>query len=246
MSRVKHNALHQYTAGLNNAPASTPAANLPFTHPVFQGWKVYYWGMNDGETRADDVYWTPLAIASGGIGAGNENGLQITNNSTDDNSGYLLTPNLVDLELTSDSKKFYMETRIMVTAANINQIEWFIGLGLIVQGPQADGAAWTNDEMLGFGHLDADTVISFLSIEDDGQQIISLGSELTTATYTKLSCYFDGTNFNVYLDDVLKGSTPMVYLNADEPWTANFFMKSGYSTEAQSLDIQYLLFAAEL
>ncbi len=245
MSRVKHNAVHQFSAGLNNAPSSNPASVLPFTHPVFQGWKVYYWPLNGGSTRADDAYWTPLAIGSGTLTAGDENGLVIKNSTTTINEGYLLTPDLVDLELTANTKKFYLETRVMATAATMSGIEWFVGLGLIVQGPDAGGTNWTNDEMLGFGHLDTDTNVSFLSIGDDGQDIISTGADLTTATYTKLSCYFDGTNFNVYSDDDLKASIPMVNLNVDEPMTANFFMKAG-TAEAQQFDIQYLLFAAEL
>lgn len=246
MSRVKHNAVHQFTAGLNNAPTSNPASVLPFTNPLFQGWKVYYEQINDSVLRADDAFWEITAIGSGTIVAGDENSLVIANSTTTDNEGYMIQRDFADVELTSSSKKFYLETRMKVTAVTVADQEWFIGWASDAQATHTDGILWTGtDEILGFGHLDTDTSVSFVSRQDAANQIIDVGSDTTTGVYKKFACYFDGTNFNIYVDDVQTASMPMVKLNDDEPMVFQFMGKAGKG-EAQTWDCQYALLAVEL
>jgi len=245
MARVKHNALNQYTAGLNNAPTSHPAAALPFTHPVFQGWKVYYESITDSAVRVDDAYWEITAIGSGTIVAGDENSLVIANSTTTDNEGYIIQRDFADIELTSDTKKFYLETRVKIVAAAMAQQEWFVGWAADAQATASDGATWDADEIIGFGHLDADTSVFFVSREDDVNQLISVGSDSVTTEYRKYSCYYDGAVFNVYVNDVKVASQTMTQLNADEPMVFQFMGKSGESA-AQEWDCQYALLAVEL
>ena len=244
---VKHNALHQFTVGLNNAPTSHPANVLPFTHPVFQGWKVYYEQFTDGAVRVDDAFWNITALTTGTIVAGSENSLELSSKATTTNSGYIVQRNLADIELTDNTKKFYLETRVKFThtAGTVKANEWFVGWASDEQATASGGILWDADEILGFGHLDADTSVYFISREDNNNQLISLGADLTTGVYAKFACYFDGTNFNLYKDDSLVGVSPMTELNDDEGMVFQVLLKTGEG-KTNTLNVQYALLACEL
>jgi len=55
---VSHDALHQFSAGVN---ASNNTSPVLFDHPIQQGWKVYYEGYNDSIVRVDDAVVPPAS-----------------------------------------------------------------------------------------------------------------------------------------------------------------------------------------
>jgi len=243
---VKHNVEHTFPAGLN---ASQHPAPLHFDLPLQQGWKVYYEGFNNGAIYADDAYWLVQANGGGGLGAGDSHSIRITPDSSV-YSGYSLYRTLADRRLTSATKPFYMETRVKLTLESGGTVPangWFVGY---TSANEAMTAAASNamdggDELLGFGQVDTDTAISFYSREDGTQQEISLSYPLVSGTYVKLACYYDGASFNLYRDDSLVSSTAMTSLNVDEGMTPQVYMEA-IEDKANTFDIQYLLFAAEL
>ncbi len=244
---VSHNVLHQFDVGLN---ASQNTAPLKFDAPVQQGWKVYYEGFNSGTIRVDDAYWLVAANGGGTIGAGSQHSLIITGDGTP-NSGYSIFRTLADIGLSSSGKKFYMETRIMYTNASngsANNNGWFIGYTDAAEAlltGDTNLQAFVAAEALGFGHFDGATSVSFYSREDAVNQAIDLGFELTSGTFVKLACYYDGSSFNLYRDDQLLSSTQMTLLNTDEGFTPQVFFEADEG-KANTLDFQYLLLAAEL
>ncbi len=242
-----HNVLHKFAAGLNTDQNTAP---LKFDFPVQQGWKVYYEGFNSGVIRADDAYWLIAANGGGTIGAGSDHSLIITGDGTA-NSGYSLFRTLADIGLTSTAKKFYMEARVMYTNASGGSATnngWFIGCTSAAEALLTGSGnlqAFVADEALGFGHFDGATSVSFYSREDTTNQAIDLGIELTSGTFVKLACYYDGSSFNLYRDDQLLSSTAMTSLNVDEGFTPQVFFEAD-EAKANTFDFQYLLFAAEL
>jgi hypothetical protein len=247
MSRVKHNAVHQFTAGLNNAPTNNPASVLPFTHPVFQGWKVYYEQLTDGAVRVDDAYWEITSLTTGTIVAGGENSLTLGAQAVTDNSGYIVQRDLADIQVSAATKKFYLETIVKLTNASGTQAanEWFVGWCNDERATNANGAAWDFADGFGFGQLDAGTPV-FVTNSSDSEQSIALSGALTTAVYRKYACYFDGTNYNLYEDDVLIAQTPASpAVVADAPLCFQVMYSSG-EAKTNVFDIQYALLAVEL
>ena len=249
MPRNRHNALHQFAAGINAASTTGhPAAALPIFHPCQQGWKVYYEGLTDGSVRVDDAYWEITAITTGTVGAGDENSIVLSAKATTDNSGYMIQRDFADIELTSQSKKFYLETSVMFThsSGTVAANEWFVGWAADAQVTSSGGTAWSGaDEIIGFGHLDGDTQVYWVAREDQANQLIGVGADLTTGVYAKLACYFDGANYNIYKNDILVASQAMTKLNADEPMCFQALFKTG-EAKTNTLDIQYALLAVEL
>ena len=76
MSRVKHNAVHQFAAGVNAASSNNPASSVPFIHPTQQGWKVYYEPLSKGATYADDAFYEITAVTTGTLTPGDSNSLK--------------------------------------------------------------------------------------------------------------------------------------------------------------------------
>jgi len=247
MSRVLHNATHQFKAGLNNAPRNNPASVLPFTHPIFQGWKVYYEQLTDGAIRTDDAYWEVTASGSGTIGPGADHSLVLTAQATTINTGYALQKELADIQPTAADKKYYLETRVKLTHASGTMAanEWFVGWTTKADAHHNDGVLWEFADGFGFGQLDGGTPV-FVTNSSDAEQSIALSGALTTAVYRKYACYFDGTNYNIYEDDVLIAQTPANPVPvADVPFTFNLNFKVGEG-KTNTFEIQYALLACEL
>ena len=247
MARVKHNALHQFTAGLNNAPANHPASQIPVTCPVFQGWKEYYEPLTLGATYASDAYWEILAISSGTFGAGDSNSIKLTAATTTDNSGYSFRHDTATMQPAGATKKYYFETIVKLThsSGTMAANEWFLGYTNDEVALAAGGTVWDFENGFGFGQIDGGTPV-FVTNDSDSEQSIPLSGTLVTATYRKYACYFDGTNYNLYEDDVL---ITQVVANpvpvADAPLGFSIHYKSG---EAKTNDFQakYSYLAYEL
>ncbi len=251
MSRVKHNAQHQFTAGLNNAPETHPAAlaELPITSPVFQGWKVYYETLNLGAAYASDAYWEATAVSTGTIVAGDSNSIKLLSKTATatDNSGYNLRHDIATVQVAAATKKYYFETIVSVThdSGTVADNEWFIGWTNDEAAKHADGILWDFADGFGFGQLDTATPV-FVTNSSDSEQSIPMSGTLVTATYRKYACYFDGTNYNLYEDDVLitqavANPAPV----ADVPLGFQIDFKTGQANK-NFLMAKYALLAVEL
>jgi len=248
MSRVKHNALHQFSAGFNTVQDSGPAS-LPFATPGQQGWKIQTENFGGGATPADGILWESVVETSGTTTHGVNGGL-ITTDGNDNSSGWLgwTTPTYVPGAAT---KKFYLETSVILTAATMASNEMFVGFTSdqsTTAFVAADGLTWAFDDGFGFGKLDAETEISFISGQNEtgaAHQTVGLGSTFTTATRTTLACYYDGTNFNLYKDNVFVKSAAKSTLNDDAATGAVIYAKAGTGA-AQTLLVHYITLATEL
>ena len=243
---IQHGVVHKFAAGLNAGQTPVP---LPFDSALQQGWKVYYEGLNDGIVRTDDAYWLVQANGGGTVGAGDSNSIVITGDGTV-YSGYSLYKTLADVILATDGKRFYLETRVKLTldtAGTVPANGWFVGFTSANEAMTtgASDALDGGDEALGFGQVDTDTAISFYSREDATNQAISFDSALADSVYAKLTCYYDGANFNLYRDDYLISTTAMTQLNADEAMTPQVYFEV-VEAKANTLNVQYLLLAVEL
>ena len=247
MSRVKHNALHQFSAGFNTGATNSPAASLPFSHPTQQGWKVYYEDLNIGATYVDDAYWEFNSVVSGTLGPGDSNSMVLDAGATTDNSGTELRHDVATVRVGGATKQFYLETIVKLTNASGTQAanEWFVGWTNDEKSANANGVAWDFEDGFGFGQLDTGTPV-FVTNSSDSEQSIALSGGLTSGTYRKYACHFDGTNYNIYEDDILISSTiasPAVV--ADVPLGCNIDFKTGEAKQ-NTLNVKYSLLAVEL
>jgi hypothetical protein len=247
MSRVKHNALHRFSAGFN---ATVNGPDVPFFHPAQQGWKVLY---EDFATpflfSADSTYYEYTTIGSGTAVIGNK-GVSIANSTTTINEGSLVQAITANVLNTESTKKFYMETSATLTAATMAGTEFFVGMTsdqgtTIGDFVDAAGTSWTFDDGFGIGKLDTDTAMSFYARQSDAEQSVSFGSTATTATRHTWGVYYDGATYYLYKDGALAGSTAKTVFNDDAAMGFAAFFKSG-TAEAQSALVNYVLFAQAL
>ena len=242
MSR-KHDSFHQFSAGLNTLQN---VVELPFEDPTQNDWKVYYDGFTIGATYADDAYWLVQANGGGTLTPGGEQSMVMTGDGSVF-SGYSLYRKLDDRALGTAGKQFYMETSLKLTATSAPDNGIFVGYTSANEAMTtgAVNALDGGDEALGFGQVSQDTEITFYSRQDGTQQTIGLGKPFVTGVYTKLQCYYDGASFNLYRDNVFVSSTARTKLNTDEGMTPQVFFEA-VNAAANTLDVQYLLFAVEL
>ena len=231
--------LHQFSAGLN---CLQNPISLPFEHSTQNGWKVYYDGFNIGATYADDAYWLVQAN-TGTLAVGTKQSMKMTGDGSVF-SGNSLYRKLADRIV---AKRFYMETRIMLTASSIPDNAVFVGY---TSSNEAMTTGTVDDidgghEALGFGMVSQDTEISFYSRQDNTMQTIGLGLPFVTAEYVTLQCYYDGGKFNLYRDNYFISSTAPTKLNTDEGMTPQVFFEA-VNAAANTLNFQYLLLAVEL
>jgi len=245
---IQHSAVNAFAAGLNNASAAAGAA-LPFTTPGLQGWKVVCENFGgDGYINSDAVKFESVVETSGTTTFG-VNGSLITTNGSDNSSGWFgwTTP---QLQVGANSKKFYLETSCVLTAASMALNETFIGFTSdqsTTAFVNAGGTAWTFDDGFGFGMLIGGN-INFVAGQSEtasAHQTIDMGSTFTTAVKTVLACYYDGTNYNLYRDGVLISSTAQTTYNDDAAMGAVAYCKAGTGA-AQTLLTHYVLMATEL
>jgi len=247
MSRVLHETLHQFSAGVSNSP--TAAIPLPFPTPGQQGWKWLYESFATGHlyTANSNPYNEVETNGTATVGA---NGAILTLAGAD-NDLCLLQWTTPTAQIGAVAKKFYLETSVILTAATMASNEMFVGFTSDQSGNDfvlAAGTGWTFDDGFGFGKLDTDTELSFVSGQSEAasaHQIVGLGSTLTTATKTKLGCYYDGTTFFLFKDDIFVNSATRTTLNNDAPMGVACFAKAG-TGEAQTLLIHYVALGTEL
>jgi hypothetical protein len=172
--------------------------------------------------------------------------LKIVTTAADNESGLIqtLSPGFT----MKSGKKFFMETYLEVThtAGNIDQNEIFVGLASYQTGANffaTDGTAMTADDMIGWGKADADTSLYLWCGENDVVDEESAIGTLATATWYRLSVYFDGTLLHYFLNDLLTGVvTPTaIPVSVVGP---TFYLKTGEAKVHQLL-VDYLFVARE-
>ena len=144
-------------------------------------------------------------------------------------------------------KKFFMETSFEITAATIAETEFVVGMttptAVGANFFATDGTARTFDDGLAWVSVDGSAELNLLVGENDVFDTIPSILTMVTATWYKLSVYYDGTKIHQYKDDVLISSnTPdqiPVSVCAPVVWT-----KSG-KAEVQTTLVDYLFIAAE-
>jgi len=249
MSRVTHNALHNFTAGINSANSARPNS-LPFLHPVQQGWKVLCEDYNGQLVyTADSALHQFTAIGSGTTAAGT-GGVLFDNGSNADNEGAHLMSIGANIIPSASTKKFYLETQMTATAATMAGSEIYVGLSSLQGTTIGDfvasgGDSWTMDDGFGIGKLDTETAMSFIANQSDVEQTVSFGSNPTTAVSQVWAVYYDGTNYKLYLDGTEVADTPKVVFNNDAPMTFVSYLRAG-TAELQNLLVNYILFAYEI
>lgn len=247
MSRVKHNALHQFSAGANNAQTGGPNL-LPFPTPGLQGWKWLYqdfahgvlWTANNVEYNLTVLGSTPAPVVAA-------NGVSLPTIATDNTSCHI-QDTTAQVIIGAATKKFFLETSVTLTAATMASNEMFIGFASDVSGTnhQADaGTSWGANEMLGFGKLDTATEIDFIAREQDSEQVIGIGSTMTTAVRTTLACYYDGSTYFIYKDNALVAQASQEQFPQTAAMGISAFIKSGTGA-IQSLLVNYVALGTEL
>ena len=144
-------------------------------------------------------------------------------------------------------KKFFMETSFEITAADAAQNELVIGLtsshAVGANFFATDGTARTFDDGLAFVSIDAAVGIDLLIGEADVFDTLPCIATTVTATWYKLSVYFDGTKVHLYKDDVLISSTTPDQIPVSVIMPAIWY-KTGEAA-VQTLLVDYLFVAAE-
>ncbi len=247
---VRHNAKNQFQLGCNNSAELNLA--VPFPTPGQQGWKWVYETFANGHLYTADsnpYELTVLGATPAPIVAAN--GITIPSLAGDNTSTHIqwTTPTV---QLNSDSaKKFYFETSVAVTATDMAQNEIFIGFTSDQTGSahQADdGLTWTFDDGFGFGKLDTDTAFSWISGQNEtgtGHQIVGCGETFVTTTRITLACYYDGSKFNIFRDNLFLVSADAQTLNTDAPMGISALCKSGEGS-LSSLLVNYVALGTEL
>ena len=243
---VRHNAKNQFQLGCNNSAELQLA--VPFPTPGQQGWKWIYETFASGHLyTADSNPYELTVLGSTPAPIPGANGMLVPSLASDNTSTHVqwTTPTL---QLGAATKQFYLETSVTVTTADTTQCEIFIGFTTDVTGSghQADlGTSWAFDNGLGFGKLDAETEISFISRDGDVEQTIGLGENFTTATRITLACYYDGSKFNIFRDNLFLIDADMQTLDTGGPIGISAFCKSA-DANLVSLLVNYVALGTEL
>lgn len=243
---VRHNAKNQFQLGCNNSAELQLA--VPFPTPGQQGWKWIYETFANGHLYTADsnpyeftiVGATPAPVPAA-------NGMSIPSLASD-NTGTHIQWTTAVLQLGAATKQFYFETSVTLTTADLIQNEMFVGFTTDATGSahQADdGTAWTFDNGFGFGRLDAATEIDFISRDGDAEQTIGLGENFATATRVTLACYYDGSKFNIFRDNLFLISADAQVLDTGGPIGISCFVKSA-DANLVSLLINYVALGTEL
>ena len=252
MSRLKHGLNEQFTGGLNvGLPNDKGLLSVPIPTSFGLGWKELYEGFTDGILYTGDTLpkWEHTVVTTGTTAAV-AGGLALLPKDDTDNSSSLLQWTTPTLKMGANTKQFYFETRATLTdnGTDPNQAESFIGFTEDVSGTSfvgATGVAWAFEDGFGFGHLDADTAISFVAMQSDVVQIMTTGKEYVSGIPRRLGCWYDGTNYNLYVDGELVTSYIQAVYNDDAVMGMSLFSKNGEG-KTKDLVINYVYLAVEL
>ncbi len=252
MSRLKHDSIEQFTGGLTVGKSGDEGLlNVPIPTSFGLGWKELYEGFTDGLLySADTLPKWELEVESSAATAAVAGGLGLLPDTDADNSGPHLRWTTPTLMLGANSKQFYFETRATLTdnGTDPNQHESFIGFAEDVTTSNfvaTAGTSWTFEDGFGFAHLDGDTAISFVAMQSDTIQTITTGKEYVSGEPRRLGCWYDGTNYNLYVDGELVIVAKRTVYNDDAVMGMSLYVKNG-EAKTKDLVINYVYLATEL
>ncbi len=252
MGRLKHTGIAQFKGGLSVAVNNDDGIlNVPVPTSFGLGWKEVYEGFDKGVLYTADTapYWNQTVETTGTTAAA-AGGLALLPKDDTDNSSSLLQWTTPTLFPGANTKQFYFETRVTLTdnGTDMDQYELLVGFTSNQSGANllaAAGTSYTFDDGFGFGHLDGDTTLSFVARQSDVEQRISFGEDLVSDVPTRLGVWYDGVNYNLYFNGVLKTSAIQVVYNDDAATGMSLFVKNG-ETKTKDLLINYVYLASEL
>ena len=186
----------------------------------------------------DDAACTQLLIdAVGGA-------LQLTNKATTDDNAQQIQSQQESFRLLV-GKKLWYEARVRCPAADVTNLDLFIGLA------ETEDLTGVADNMpangVGFTKTDAGVGTIYLASSDNGTNIVSPGSlkTLITNTWTRLGFYFDGgatgsATITPYIDGVAGSPLAAVTYATMAELAPIFMIRNGNNVTTQILDIDYV------
>ena len=252
MSRLKHDSIERFIGGLTVGKSQDAGLlSVPFPTALALGWKELYESFADGLNFAADS--TPkwnIEVESSGTAAAGIGGVALLPDDDSDNSSTHLRWTTATLLMGANTQQFYFETRATLTdnGTDPNQHESFIGFSENVTTTDfigGTGVAWAFEDGFGFGHLDGDTAISFIASQSDVYQIITTGKEYVSGVPRRLGCWYDGTNYNLYVDGELVTIAKRLVYNDDAVMGMSLWAKNG-EAKTKDLLINYVYLAVEL
>lgn len=250
----------RFLDGVSNRQSDHPMGAFPYLDPT--KWAVFMedftgagWKDASISVTARDATLVPgyqiLVTGSANItlatDATNELGCLKLNTVSDDNSTMEITSTAPGWTM-QVGKKFIMQTYLERTVTTIAQNEMFVGLASSQTATTfmaTNGLSRTFDD--GIGWISYDTTgasIHGICGENDVFSTTVVKTTAVTATWYKLSVYYDGAALHWYVDDQkVKTNTPTaVPISVVGP---TFYFKAGADELAQTLLIDYLFVARE-
>lgn len=172
--------------------------------------------------------------------------LVLTNAATTDNDACQATWAQETFKITS-GKELWFEARIRCPAADVTNIDWFVGL---CESEDLTGVA---DNMpangIGFRKDDGDTQIDVCSSDGGTDTSGTNRGTLATNTWTRLGFYFNGGasgtgTITPYINDVAGTAIVCTYATMAE-MAAMFMVRNGDATTTQILQVDYVKVVAE-
>jgi len=251
-------ALKRFTNGITDIPSTNPMAQLPRLDP--RNWVVYcehFMGpLFDTATVANTTVtaqgYTVVASANTTVSlttdaAAPAGCFKVVTTAADNEHCQLTTTS--PAWIMTANKKFLMEAyfEITHTAGNIAQNELFIGLAsnqATTDFFAADGSARTFDDGIGWYSPDADTDIDLICGEADVFDNVTVIATYATATWYKVSLYYDGADIYTWVNGTHTGYLTPAQIPISVTGPAIYF-KSGEAAVHQLL-VDYLLIAREV
>jgi hypothetical protein len=200
--------------------------------------------------KVNENLWQQTVESTGAAAVG-IHGAQLAPKDATDNSSTLIHAPTANILMGANTKKFYFETAIKVdleSGGAIAQGELFVGYtsgGTGTSFINAGGTAFAWDDGFGFGAYDGDTTLTFFARQSDVEQAVSAGAGLVDGTVATLGVYYDGTNYEVYVDGDQKSKEARTVYNDDASVGISLYSKNG-EAKAHDLTVHYMLLAVEL
>ena len=187
------------------------------------------------------------ATISTATDAGGLNGCVKINTTAADNESVLIQTASPGWVMTA-GKKFLMETSFEIThtAGTIDNNEFFIGMSTNQTGAgwwATDGSARTFDDGIGWYSPADDTDIDLICGEADVFDNVTVQATFVTATWYRMTMYYDGTDIYTWVNDTSSGTlTPnQIPVSVVGP---SIYLKSGEAKDHQ-LMVDYITVAKE-
>ena len=247
-------AITRLPDGISDRAASDPLAQLEMLDPT--KYAVFIEDFVDGDFVADmdgvvsGRGWTQTmgAELDLDVGLSGATGALTLTAEGGDNEGGQTYLNNATFNLTS-GKKAFLETKLNIDAGALGTIgaqELFVGLAAKVTGTNfidAGGTSLDANECWGFVSLAEEAGIDVEIHDNDTDSVTTDVGTLVDETNIVLSLYYDGTQTEIYVDGVHKGSITGTHPTGDA-MTVMIHFKSDEAIAAV-LSVDYVVVAVE-